>query len=319
MSFARSSHACAALGDGRILVVGGVTLGGGETNSAELYSPASDSWTIVKPARWARSGHAATLARDGRILITGGERRGLPAGAVEVFDPAQEGFETLSAGCTVTYSGYTRRITFAGYEWAVKNHSSRAGPGPNFFSNSSANVWVDAAGRLHLRITRRGNRWYCAEVISTCTLGYGAYKFYLDSPVDNLDPNVVLGLFTWSDNPDQNHRELDTEFSRWGNANNLNAQYVVQPYDLAGHTYRFQQPAGWAQSLHSFLWSSGSVLFQSWTGAGGLIDQHTFTDGIATPGGENARMNLWLFRGRAPTNRQEVEVIISGFQFVPAL
>jgi hypothetical protein len=42
------------------------------------------------------------------------------------------------------------------------------------------------------------------------------------------------------------------------------------------------------------------------------------TNGIPVAGGENARMNLWLFNGRAPTNRSEVEVIVNRFEFVPA-
>ncbi len=223
---------------------------------------------------------------------------------------------TSATCCTVTYAGYTRRIQFSGYEWAVKNHSSKVGPGPNLFSDSASNVWVDDQGRLHLKITKRRGRWYCAEVISTCTLGYGTYRFYLDSAVDALDPNVVLGLFTWSDNPTDNHRENDIEFARWADPNALNAQYVVQPYDLPGHTFRFQQPAG-APSTHSFQWTGGSAYFES-SNASGLIAQHTFTDGIPQTGGENARMNLWLFRGRGPTDGRDVEVIVNRFEFVPA-
>lgn len=231
---------------------------------------------------------------------------------------AEAGPQPAPAGCVVTYGGYTRRIQFSGYEWAVKNHTTRAGPGPNLFSDSGSNVWVDAQGRLHLRMTKRRNKWYCAEVISTCSFGYGAYQFYLDSAVDNLNPNVVLGLFTWSDNPADNHKELDTEFSRWGDPNNQNAQYVLQPYDLAGHTYRFQQPAGLTPSSHSLAWGAGTAAFESRDGAGGLIATHTFLQGVPSAGDENPRINLWLFRGRAPTDGQEVEVIVNRFKFVPA-
>ena len=34
-------------------------------------------------------------------------------------------------------------------------------------------------------------------------------------------------------------------------------------------------------------------------------------------GDEQARINLWLVNGMAPTNNQEVEVVIKSFQFVP--
>lgn len=137
----------------------------------------------------------------------------------------------LISGCaTTTVHAQPRVIAFAGYDWVVKNYAWEVGPGPNRFSDNSRNVWVDAAGRLHLRIEKRKKTWYCAEVICTESLGHGTYRFYLDSDVAELDPNVVLGLFTWSDTPGFNNREVDIEFSRWGDRNGPNAQFVVQPY-----------------------------------------------------------------------------------------
>jgi len=136
-----------------------------------------------------------------------------------------------------------------------------SGPGPNYFSNSANNVFVDTSGRLHLKITTQANHWYCAEVVLQASPGHGTYRWYLDTPVDALDPNVVLGLFTWSDLPDYANREIDIEFSRWGMVKNLNAQYVVQPFDLANHLYRFNEPAGLPQSTHSFRWGAGNVAF----------------------------------------------------------
>ncbi|MGH6635400.1 MAG: hypothetical protein ACRED0_04455 [Gammaproteobacteria bacterium] len=101
-----------------------------------------------------------------------------------------------------------------------------------------------------MKITRSGGRWYCAEVVSADSFGFGTYRFSLDSPVDALDPNVVLGLFTWSDDPAYNNREIDIEFTRWGDPNNQNAQYVVQPYTLPQNIIRFDMPPAIDQSLH---------------------------------------------------------------------
>jgi hypothetical protein len=184
-------------------------------------------------------------------------------------------------------------------------------------------VWVDAQGRLHMRIAKVGNKWTCSEVISEQSFGYGTYRWYVDSPVNALDTNAVLGLFTWNDAPAYNHREIDIEFSRWGSANNLNAQYVVQPYDVAGNILRWNEPANVPQSTHSFRWSPSSVDFLSAAGltaaptAGQIIQQWSYTSaaGIPVPGGENARINLWLYRGRAP--KGSIELIINRFEFVP--
>jgi len=217
-----------------------------------------------------------------------------------------------------------RVISFAGHNWIVKTSAGRVGPGPNYFSDNTNNIWVDTSGRLHLKITRHNGRWYCAEIISNDSFGFGTYRFYLDTPVDSLDPHVVLGLFTWSDDPAYNNREIDIEFSRWGIVANQNAQYVVQPYNVAGNQYRFEEPPNLYQTTHSFDWTSTSVFSESLIGhlrtptdPSQIIAQHTFTQGIPQAGGENARMNLWLFQGQAPTDRQEVEVIVSWFEFVP--
>jgi hypothetical protein len=207
-------------------------------------------------------------------------------------------------------------IDFSGYRWTVKDSGKvKVGPGPNLFAAS--NVWVDAGGRLHLRIASVKGRWSVAEVVNTQSLGRGTYTWVLDSPVDALDRNVVLGLFTWNDAPDYNHRELDVEFARWGNAADpTNGQFVVQPYDGPGNLQRITLAAGAAPSTHGFTWGTDRVDFFS-PSASPSGWSYTGPD-VPQPGGENARMNLWLFRGAAPSDGRSVEVVIRSFTFTPA-
>ena len=207
-------------------------------------------------------------------------------------------------------------ISFSGYTWTVKQSYRPVGPGPNYFSSSSDNVWVDATGRLHLKITFADGHWNCAEVINTTSLGLGTYTFTLDSPVDALDPSASLGLFTWADFRAYNHREIDIEFSRWSNpADPTNGQYVVQPYNTPGNLLRITQPAGVTTSTHSFTWGTSTVAFSSssaspgaWTYAG---------SDVPPPGGEKVHMNVWLFNAAPPTESQPVEVIVKSFSFTP--
>jgi hypothetical protein len=69
----------------------------------------------------------------------------------------------------------SKSVRFSGYDWRVKSGSAE--PGPNTFSDGEENVRVDSDGRLHLRITYRDGRWYCAEVVNQRSLGYGTYQF----------------------------------------------------------------------------------------------------------------------------------------------
>ncbi len=93
MNSPRSSYAATLLQDGRVLVTGGTTSGGGITNSAEIYDPSADVWTLVSAVMVdARSGHTASLLQDGRVLLAGGQNSGGAVSSLEIFDPATSSF-----------------------------------------------------------------------------------------------------------------------------------------------------------------------------------------------------------------------------------
>ena len=102
----RDVHTATLLRDGRVLVAGGETYHV-ETDasvsyeplaSAEVYDPATRTWTTVAPMLEPRVDHTATLLADGRVLIAGGASREFPPGCdggcdfslatAELFDPA---------------------------------------------------------------------------------------------------------------------------------------------------------------------------------------------------------------------------------------
>jgi hypothetical protein len=217
-----------------------------------------------------------------------------------------------------------RQVNFAGYGWWVKTSTGPVGPGPNYFSDSTNNVWVDPQGALHMKIIHTNSVWDCAEIISDRTLGYGQYRFTVNAPVNNLDPNVVLGLFTYCNDNVYNYREIDVELSRWGNAAAPNdAQFVVQPGGV-NRKIRFSVPEGVTNSTYSFIWQTNRVDFQSLNGdftptpdATNVIQTWTCTLTVPPAGGETARVNLWLYQGTPPVNNQDAEVVISNFEFVP--
>ncbi len=211
-----------------------------------------------------------------------------------------------------------REIQFSGRTWKVKASETAAGPGPNYFSDREEDVWVDQDGRLHLKIVYRDGRWNCTEVITNDPLGYGTYTFELASRVDLLDKNVVLGLFTWDDSaPQVNYREVDIEFSRWGEDAAQNVQYVVQPWDHPGNRYRFDLVLADGISTHSFEWRVDQVNFDSTQNSVNLKSWQYSGSDIPPAGNGNARINLWLLNGLPPSDGQDVEVIVQSFSFLP--
>ena len=205
-----------------------------------------------------------------------------------------------------------RVITFSGYEWEVRQTPSDR-DGANEYDGR--NAWVDEKGMLHLLLTQRDGRWTSAEIKLRRSLGYGTYTFVVRD-TSRLDPAAALGFMTWDDlGADQNHRELDVEVSRWGNPDNKDVQYVVQPYYVAANVYRFRQPPG--RLTHSFRWEPQRAAFQTLNAAGHIIARREFTSGVPVSGTETARINLLYFRGSPAPPSGNVEVVVEKFVYLP--
>ena len=98
MSNARSRHTATSLRDGRVLVAGGQGAFA-SLASAEVYDPATETWSLTGSMSIARDWHTATLLNDGRVLVTGGFGPSGPTSGVEIYDPATG---TWSAAASMT-------------------------------------------------------------------------------------------------------------------------------------------------------------------------------------------------------------------------
>jgi len=213
-------------------------------------------------------------------------------------------------------------ISWSGYEWYIKNSGGgEIGPGLNVFNDTTNNVFVDANGFLHLKIFYNAGKWECSEIVSTTSFGYGIYTFELASGI-SIDPNAVLGLFTWEDDAAaENNREIDIEVSQWGVETNPNAQYVIQPFQDPCDMIRFNVFFNKSDSTHRFQWEQGSITFQSyynlsgWQTAASIIEDWV-NNGTNVPshGNENVRLNLWIDDGMSIKTNQEV--VIKKFSFL---
>lgn len=94
---ARSGGAVALLGDGRVLVAGGLS-GGSATRSAQLFDPGSGAFTDTGPLATARAHATATVLLDGRVLVAGGDDgAGTSLATAELYDPAAGTFSSGGA------------------------------------------------------------------------------------------------------------------------------------------------------------------------------------------------------------------------------
>jgi N-acetylneuraminic acid mutarotase len=109
----RAGHSATRLRNGKVLAVGGLTpvshFSSAPLKSAELYDPATQSWSTVASMAVARSNHSATLLDDGRVLVIGGED-----GAAEVYDPDRNTW-TAAASSPISTGGHTATVLRNGH------------------------------------------------------------------------------------------------------------------------------------------------------------------------------------------------------------
>lgn len=223
---------------------------------------------------------------------------------------------------------YTKTISFSNLIWNVKN--GFGGAGRNNWSDD--NVWVDERGFLHLKITHINGKWYCSEISTTTSLGFGQYWFYIIGRVDNLDPNVVFGLFNYPSKgtgPDKSN-EIDIEFSKWGEhgAAISNVSYTVWPAILAPNktVLSFTMRLGGLYSTYGFIWNKAKIFFQSSYGHYDDYRNPILTWLFSPPDAINripqrplpVHINLWLNNARPPTDGKDIEIIVKQFCYKSA-
>lgn len=161
-------------------------------------------------------------------------------------------------------------LYFSGFNWVVKDDPiDILGPGRNYFSR--LNVYLNEDSELVLKYRPNGSVWTGAEVSSDFDkFSYGEYIIQVASNVNEIDQNVVAGIFTWDEIPDVHnryfwdntgnlpvpntglgdtpqynpHNEIDFEFSTWGGGDGtdegvLNSQFVTQHWNVNGNRNQF--------------------------------------------------------------------------------
>ena len=106
----RFGHTATLLADGKVLVAGGTESGRGRQTSegedvrsceclasAEVYDPASGTWTATGSMITDRGDHTATLLPDGSVLVAGGKNIDSGLALAELYDPATGSWTATAA------------------------------------------------------------------------------------------------------------------------------------------------------------------------------------------------------------------------------
>jgi len=129
MNRPRDNYAAVRLADGKVLVSGGINVDVAPPkgspfilNSAEIYDPATGTWSFTGHMRNARWGHSLILLAGGDVLAAGGNTPGgreIPTRTAEIYNP-QTGTWTPTGNLNIARSFYAstqvgdRRVLVAG-------------------------------------------------------------------------------------------------------------------------------------------------------------------------------------------------------------
>jgi len=290
-----------------------------------IYSRAGDLWwlqplltspftTILPDHVWRSETHLGT---DYAVLLVDPSYQ--PAAVLDQLPKRGHGIAAVAVAHGPEKSS-SFFVDFSGYTWRVRwKPSDRGGTVNPYYPD---NVYTDKAGALHLRILNRDGQWTCSEINLTRSLGYGTYSFTVED-TSRLDPSVVFGMFTWDYSTDrENHREFDIDISRWGDPDNKNAEFVLQPNFVPANIARFNAPGG--KLKHTIVWEPGRITMETSRLSAPVnsasVFKRVFTSEIPTPGSESVRMTFYLYRkptGDSLPLQHPAEVVVDRFEYLP--
>lgn len=113
----RYRHSATLLVDGRVLVIGGTNNINIDTiyDSAEIYDPATNMWTLTGNLKLARERHKSIRLPDSTVLVVGGVGTAMPTLTCEIWNPLTGQF-TYTAGELNWYRYYDGTMTSFGLE-----------------------------------------------------------------------------------------------------------------------------------------------------------------------------------------------------------
>jgi Kelch motif/Galactose oxidase, central domain len=154
MATPRDNFAAVRLADGRVLVAGGIDTNVAPfiTNAAELYDPATGSWTQTGHMLNPRFGESMMLLSDGRVLVAGGSLPGgdtVPTRTAEIYDPAS-GRWSATGNMNVARSFFSAILLADGGVLTAGGITTLSQTAPSQTVTATAEIYDPATGRWRL-------------------------------------------------------------------------------------------------------------------------------------------------------------------------
>jgi N-acetylneuraminic acid mutarotase len=180
----RLAHTATLLPGGKVLVAGGSADNDSRTNNnlntAELYDPATGTWSIAANLIIASSNHTATLLPSGRVLVVGGD-------SAELYDPATDTWSS-TANLNTTRTSHTATLLPNGkvlvtsgntaelYDAYATSCADSISPTGQSFEAGGGTASVDVTAGSECSWTAEANASWIS-IISVSSSGSGSVSF----------------------------------------------------------------------------------------------------------------------------------------------
>jgi len=279
----RFNHTATLLPTGKVLVAGGFN--SNALASAELFDPATGTWTATSPMTTNRSSHTATLLPNGKVLIAGGGGEGTYNSA-ELYDP-------ITATWTTTGSMNVARLSHTATLLRSGKVLIAGGFSPITDALSHAEIYDPAAGAWTIAsslITPRVSQTATLLTDGTVLVAGGTSTTNDTSAAEVFDANLgfsaawqpQISALTSPVDPDANFVITGTQFrgvseGSSGTSQDSPSDYpLVQLRSLENAQTLFLRPTAWSSNSFTSLPVNG--LWPGWTMA------TVFVNGIPSQG-----------------------------------
>lgn len=157
MQTARYDHTASVISGGRVLVAGGLTdnpiSGETTTDTAEVFDPATGTWSSVGTLNVGRYAHTATVLENGKVFVAGGRHDTARLSSTEQFDPSTNSWTSMGS-LSIARSGHTATLTAGNALLLVGGLDGAGRLASNELYEPSTNVWQQAS---ELNVARNGH------------------------------------------------------------------------------------------------------------------------------------------------------------------
>ena len=198
------------------------------------------------------------------------------------------------------------RLSWSGINWRV-------------ISQMENNTWVDDQDRLHMRLQKIGDTWYCTTLESPYKVKYGKFIWNISSPSLNLERNTSIGMFAYADDS----HEIDIEINQWPGRNE-HLWFTNQPGSIEDYPtntyYRVYSDSPYLNATNiTYIidWEPTYINYSVTNSDGLIISNWNYTNESGVPQVESTLcIYLGTVGNSTPRSEQTKEIVFNSFQYI---